>query len=221
MNNYLRVYENAIPSDVIDYIVDFYNKKSELLVNEYDSVTKINHPWKHLEDILYPVLFEYFDCFFSSGGNLYKHTKSYDVHTDHGSEYNRDMINCLIPVYLHNETSQQKFFVFDQYVDKSETYCWVPEFFTKKDLKYTTKLYTKPYDHDRVYGKTDEDCPLDGLPYYQDFYKGLTGTKIDWKPGNLILFDSNHLHCTGPMTCDWKIGLTLHFFGKLQDLICE
>ena len=44
----------------------------------------------------------------------------------------------------------------------------------------------------------------------EQFY-GLTGTAYDYKPGNILVFPSNQLHCTGRMDCDYKIGLSLRF----------
>ena len=35
--------------------------------------------------------------------------------------------------------------------------------------------------------------------------------------GSLIIFDSKHLHCTGKMLCDWKMGLSLRFKGLFGD----
>ena len=42
------------------------------------------------------------------------------------------------------------------------------------------------------------------------FY-GCTGHAVDFTPGDIIIFDSKFIHCTGSMLADYKIGLSLRF----------
>jgi hypothetical protein len=45
---------------------------------------------------------------------------------------------------------------------------------------------------------------------------GLTGHALNYKPGNLLIFNSKYIHATGKMLAKHKIGLSLKFKGKIN-----
>ena len=45
----------------------------------------------------------------------------------------------------------------------------------------------------------------------RELFWGLSGNVFSWEPGNVIIFDSRHIHCSGKMNCDAKLGLSLRF----------
>ena len=47
-------------------------------------------------------------------------------------------------------------------------------------------------------------------------FKSCSGVALDFTPGNLIMFDSKYIHCTGKMNCKWKVGLSLRFKGSFE-----
>jgi len=48
--------------------------------------------------------------------------------------------------------------------------------------------------------------------YPEDLFWGLSPAGVfEWKPGNIMMFDSRHIHCTGKMNCDAKLGIALRF----------
>lgn len=51
----------------------------------------------------------------------------------------------------------------------------------------------------------------------KELFYGLTGTIVDYKPGNLILFNSKYIHATGKMQAKYKIGLSLRFKGNINE----
>ena len=47
-------------------------------------------------------------------------------------------------------------------------------------------------------------------------FKQCSVNVVDYAPGNLIIFDSKYIHCTGKMKCEWKMGLSLRFKGNFE-----
>ena len=221
-------FENVIPLPVCEYIKDFFDSRTDLHVNKLNNpnVTKINSPWLHLKDILYPVLSKYFKPVDGQGGNIYKHSNLYTTHVDSDEPY--QLINCLLPIYVTNPEVMQHFVVFDQYVDNGFGQTWYGDRADGKSNNFdiNKKLYKTPFDDDRVYDKTPDDIDSNFYAKYLEFanhkpsyFKGLTGTAYEFKPGNLLLFNSNQLHCTGKLVGPWKMGLHINFRGRLDELL--
>jgi hypothetical protein len=106
--------ENAIPLDVCEYIKNFFETRTDLheWKENNPNVIKINHPWRHLKEILDPILSQYFVTNNGNGGNIYKHTNVYTTHVDSFEPH--QMINALLPIYAPHSDEQQHFVVFDQ-----------------------------------------------------------------------------------------------------------
>lgn len=222
------VFENAIPLEVCNYIKEFFDKNENLQVHKPNNpnVVKINQPWKHFEDILKPIFSKYFDLKDGGfAGNLYKHSNLYTTHVDSSvKEY--QIINVLLPIYLPDPTVDQRFVVFDQWIDNGIGQTWYGDRDVKYDFDYNKITQSIPYTDKRVYDKTDVDIDEDFYNKYlkfanhkHEYFKGLTGTAYSFKPGNLMLFNSNNLHSTGSLMGQWKMGLHMHFEGSLEELL--
>jgi hypothetical protein len=223
------VFENVIPIEVCDYIKNFFDTRNDLHVvkSNNPNVIKINHPWKHLKTVLDPILSRFFKTHNGNGGNIYKHTNVYTTHVDSFEPH--QMINALMPIYIPPSDEQQHFVVFDQWVDNGFGQTWYGD---RNDIKdhgdfdFNKKLAQTPFNDSRVYNKTDCNVDKEFYEKYLDtschkpeYFKGLTGTAYEFKPGNLILFNSNQLHTTGRLVSDWKMGLHINFDGSLEDLL--
>ena len=118
------VVEDAIPLDVCEYIKNFFDTHIALYVRKPNNpdVIKINSPWTHLNDVLDPIFSKYFVTNNGQGGNIYKHSNLYTTHVDSGEPW--QLINCLLPIYLHEPAAPQHFVVFDQWVDNGFGQTW-------------------------------------------------------------------------------------------------
>ena len=130
-------------------------------------------------------------------GNIYYHTTPYEVHTD---VFTNDIgVNVLVP--LERESSQ-KFIVFDQTYEGSTV--WKPGDGSKEVRGLNTIFNTRPCETP-VIGLTNQPCDLaEHLPEEDDFYFGLSGSLIEWLPGEGIVFPSTQ------SSCDWQNGLLLN-----------
>lgn len=221
-------FTGVIPSDVTDYIKRFFDDHPELHVNKPNNpnVTKINNPWFHLREVLEPIFSKYFRCNNGNGGNIYKHSNLYTTHID--SVEPVQMINALLPIYVTNPEVIQHFVVFDQWVDNGFGQTWYGEGRStgNTDFDINKKIAISPWQDDRVYDKTNQDIDPEFYELYLDasnhrlsYFKSLSGTAYEFVPGNLILFNSNNLHCTGKLVGPWKIGLHINFEGSLEELL--
>lgn len=221
------VIKNAIPKDTVDYIVDFFdNSKHLYFIKENNpNVIKINQPWMRLQDELEPIFEKYFKCKNGSGGNIYKHTNLYDLHVD--SHEPIQMINALVPLYVHNPKFQQKFVVFDQSVENGQGITWLPSKESERfELDFNKTVIIPTREDNRIHDKTDKNIDEDFYKKYLhdsdrtlEYFYGLSGHAYDFTPGDLILFNSNFLHCTGPLAGDYKIGMHINFEGSLDELL--
>lgn len=220
-------FENAIPLDVCKYIKDFFDTHPELHVHKPNNpnVVKINSPWSHLHDLLNPILSKYIKTNNGQGGNIYKHKNLYSLHVDSEEPY--QMINVNIPIHLEVADPVQHFVVFDQWVDNGYGKTWYGDRSDAKNYNFDHNKIASmtPWEDTGVYDKTDTDIDPEFYKNYLDFhnhkpsyFKGLTGTAYEWKPGSLIVFNSNNIHCTGKLVGPWKMGLLINFEGSLEDV---
>jgi hypothetical protein len=221
-------FASVIPLEVVQYVKDFFDGRPDLHVNRPNNpnVTKINNPWVHLGEVLEPVLSKYVRCVGGNGGNIYKHSNLYTTHVD--SIEPVQMINLLLPIHVTTPAVTQNFVVFDQWVDNGFGQTWYGEGRDtgNSDFDINKKISLSPWQDDRVHDKTDLDMdPAFYDAYLEDpkhkisYFKGLTGTAYEFAPGNLLLFNSNNLHCTGKLTGPWKMGLHINFIGSLEELL--
>jgi hypothetical protein len=213
------VYNNIINQTTIDEILELYHNSKDIRETTM-SMDKLNKPWtfdaiRQLE----PILKQYIDTSSNIGDNVYMHSYPYFPHVDISDDY--PCVNVVIPLYIH-ENKEQKFIVFDQYVTTNAPRTWLGDFSVKNDFNKNKKS-TFVYKETDIAGLTNNpidqkfyDRYLDISHFTPNLFFGMSGTALEYKPGNLIIFDSKHVHCTGKMETDYKIGITLRFKGSLR-----
>ena len=209
----VKIYESALSNEVLDILLNFFNSNTHL---HYDTMgmKKIIEPWQHVQHILEPILSKYFPTDTNLGDNFYKHNFPYFTHID--SCNNKNSYNVLIPLYL-SENTNQKFVIFDQYCTDYSGATWLGDIWKPEGDFESNKKRDFPYKDETVIGCTDKpisDDMYEVLKYdyrNEEQFFGLTGIAYDYKPGNILVFPSNQLHCTGRMDCEYKIGLSLRF----------
>jgi len=161
--------------------------------------------WNVTDDIL-----KYFDGLNYIAGNIYYHTTPYEVHTD---VFTDDIgVNVLIP--LEREGSQ-KFIVFDQTYHGSTV--WKPGNGRVEQRELNTIFHGRPCETP-VEGLTGLPCGLAKyLPEEDHFYDGLSGSLIEWEPGEGLVFPSINLHATGIMDSP-KYGLAMWFNNTVEEI---
>lgn len=220
------IIKNAIPLDVCDYVKDFFYSRTDLYAEKgRKGHIRIHNPWEYVKDVMEPYILKYIKPLNDCGGNIYKHDHDYGPHTD---SYRPDqLINCLIPIYLHEPTEEkQHIVIFDQYISNGVGRIWrCKPWKGETELEFNKKTELSPYQDELVHNKIEGiDMEfykkyLEHAGTWPDMYRGLTGTAYEAVPGNLILFNSNHIHTTGKLNCSWKIGLFQQFLGGLDELL--
>lgn len=209
----VKNYENILSQEIVDELLYFFNSNSHLHYNTM-GMTKILNPWTYTEKILSPVLSKILPIEKNLGDNFYKHNFPYFTHID--SNNNPYSYNVLIPLYIH-DNKEQKFVIFNQYSTDYSGATWIGNIWKPAGDFETNKKREFPYKDPTVFGCTNE--PVDPSLYEilkykyrnEEMFFGLTGVSYDYKPGNILIFPSNRLHCTGRMFCYYKIGLSLRF----------
>lgn len=207
----MNEFKNIISVDIIEELISFFwnNKDKHCSTN---TMLKLNLPWQGIKEFLEPVLSNIIDTRNNLGDNYFHHKYSYLPHSDY---HTKESYNVLIPLELENVADDQYFIIFDQlFLHEGRTFCGnmeIPEF----DYNKTYKGKIKNEDASKL---TNEDI---NLQFYQtylqsekrplDLFWGLSGNAFKWIPGNVIVFNSRHIHCTGKMNCDAKLGLSLRF----------
>lgn len=215
-----KIVENAFDQTIIDTIIEYYdNRFAETHLT--NGMYKIEDPWNLdiVQENIKPVLSNYFNTDLENiGDNIYKHNDPYFPHCDTSVGY--PCFNVLIPLKVHNDL-EQKFCIFDQYInDFSSGATWMGKWYAAAPEFEHNKKRRFPFKDSIVENKTnleiDEEmftsC-LEARGRDRLLFKNLSGIAVDFTPGSLIIFDSKHIHCTGRMDCDWKMGLSLRFAG--------
>ena len=223
------IFENSIPLDVCNHIKDYFEYHTELHVNNANNpnVIKLNAPWKHFREILEPILSKYIKITRGYGGNVYKHSNLYTTHVDSHDQH--QTINVMLPIFTPTPGLPQHFIVFDQWMDNGTGRTWYGD---REDIKLNGDFdlnkksasipYLDPLVHDKTPFDIDPDFYSNYLEYPKhkmEYFKGLTGTAYEFKPGNLLIFNSNNLHCTGKLTNPWKMGMFINFDGSVGELL--
>jgi hypothetical protein len=218
-----KIYEDVFDQTRIDTIVEFYNNRfaDTHLTN---GMYKIEDPWNLsiVQENIKPVLSNYFNTNLENiGDNIYKHNDPYFPHCDTSIDY--PCFNVLIPLKVFNDL-EQKFCIFDQYInDFSSGATWMGKWYAAASEFEHNKKRRFPFKDSIVENKTDVDIDeemftrcLEARGRDRLLFKNLSGIAVDFTPGSLIIFDSKHIHCTGRMDCDWKMGLSLRFKGEFD-----
>lgn len=206
-------FKGVIPIHIIHTLLDFFETNTHLY-RDTMGMTKISNPWQYVDHILNPILSAYIDTSKNLGDNFYKHSFPYFPHID--SCGNPNSYNVLIPLKL-SDPVDQKFVIFDQYCTDYTGATWIGNIWKPKGNFESNKKREFPSLDPDVVGCTDK--PIDPTLYdilkydfrNEEMFYGLTGTAYDYSPGDILIFPSNQIHCTGKIECKWKIGLSLRF----------
>lgn len=177
---------------------------------------KISNPWEIeevsslLREPLQRLDLDLNKCF---GDNFYLHTYEYLIHTDFRVQEGETQ-NVIIPIW-QKKAGVQHIVLFDQrWEGDGKTWAWN----SKKVYEPNTGLPGRPFDYPDVTGL--KDSPIDenlysylkGIPHMpKEYFYGLSGRALRWKPGKILRFDSKQLHCTGTFQVQEKLGLLLRF----------
>jgi hypothetical protein len=216
-----KEYADVIPLEIRKEILNFFYENQNLVVNS-NYMEKINNPWKfEVVQQLESILTEFdIDTSHNLGDNIYKHSYAYFPHTD--TDSNHDTINVLIPLFVEGD-NYQPFVVFDQWCSDKQAKTWMIDDDSDTEFHKNKSIRTSINNDITVQGCTD--CEIDDNFYYRylennfrpkELFFGLTGHALNYKPGNLLIFNSKYIHATGKMLAKHKIGLSLKFKGKIN-----
>ena len=210
----MEEFKNIISTSIRKELTNFFWESKD---KHYQTRTmlKIREPWNEItKELLEPILSNIMNTRNNLGDNYFYHKYSYLPHCECGYD-NKESYNVLIPLELENAKDDQYFIIFDQlFLHIGNTFCG--------DLEISD------FDHNKLYRGRIKDEDADNLTHKNidlQFYKtylesksrsrelfwGLSGNVFNWEPGNVIIFDSRHIHCSGKMNCDAKLGLSLRF----------
>jgi hypothetical protein len=146
------------------------------------------------------------------GDNYYKHSISYFPHCDATNEH--AWLNIVIPLAQYQVFGFQKFVVFDQlWLGPNVT--WMGNVDIAGDFASNKKTNQRPIDSEFLKQGTDLRLPevlwqqFDSKNFDRDYFHGLDGFAYNWTPGDIIVFDSQHIHATGIMKSKSKLGLSI------------
>ena len=214
-----RVIEQAFTQTELDQFVEYWeNNTDSIYVTR--GMNKLQDPWDRtiVKEIVKPVLSKHFDTSLENlGDNIYRHDAPYYPHVDISKNI-YPCFNVLIPIAQETPV-EQHFIIYDQWVKEYVGATWLGEWYEQLEDFDNNKKRAYPFNDSIVEG-IKGDQVLDHLTIQgkeRALFKGLTGVALDFKPGNIIVFDSKHIHATGTMTGGWKMGLTLRFAGDYYE----
>jgi hypothetical protein len=146
------------------------------------------------------------------GDNYYRHSKRYFPHCDATNE--RAWLNIVIPLVRYEVFGEQKFIVFDQ-LWQGHNVTWMGKIQVTGDFNSNKKTNLRPIDSDFLKHSTNAKLPdvlwkeFDNNNFDRDYFYGLDGIAYNWTPGDIIVFDSQHIHATGNMKSKRKLGLSI------------
>ncbi len=208
-----KILENCVDKNLQEYLIDVFNRE-------------IHYNTRSMEKASLPLSDNQFvDCISNIienivgannytivGDNFYRHSISYFPHCD--AIEDSAWMNIVIPLRLENTISQQKFIVFDQ-TWQGRNATWVGTLQLDGDFYSNKKISARPCDSELLEHKTNDELPLDiwqhidNKYFNRDYFYSMSGAAYNWTPGNIIVFDSQHVHATGKMQCQFKTGLSI------------
>jgi len=210
--HYLR--KNILTKEELAYFIDYYNSREryvtfgmEKLSIPYDDIEFMSKINNLLQDKLgikgdYNVI----------GDNYYRHSKSYLPHCDATNE--RAWLNIVIPLEQYEVFGNQKFVVFDQtWAGRNIT--WTGKIQISGDFASNKKTNQRPVDGEFFRNGTDSELPeelwqqFDENNFDRDYFYSMSGVAYDWIPGDVLVFESQHIHATGKMQSSKKLGLSI------------
>jgi hypothetical protein len=151
------------------------------------------------------------------GDNFYKHSHSYFPHCD--AVEDTAWLNIVIPISRIGAKADQKFIVFDQHW-RGRNITWLGSYEFPGDFHSNKKTNDRPCDSELLENSTGAALPMELWDHIEqkyftlDYFQGLSGTAYDWRPGNVLVFDSSHPHATGRMQSTSKLGISIRIAHK-------
>ena len=217
------IIENIIGKEVLVELIDHFESREDQHKHTM-GMGKLNDPWRmpEVSELLRPILDQHIDISVNVGDTYFKHLRPYFPHADNNGEF--DTVNVLIPLQMSHTQRHQYFVVFDQINTQSSGATWMGEYESPGEFHYNKKR-TFPGTDSIVSGATSEEINEELYNIYlrspnrpRELFYGLSiDQAYRWVPGDIIIFNSNQIHCSGTMKVEWKLGLTLRFKGSLED----
>lgn len=208
------IVRNILNQEELNYLIDYFNNREHYITQGMEKLTVpiddeefmsfINNLIQHKLAITgeYKVV----------GDNYYKHAMSYFPHCD--ATTSKAWLNIVIPLEQYEQFGNQQFVVFDQtWTGKNMT--WIGNAEISGDFLSNKKTNQRPADCDLLTDATGTELPdtiwqqLNRKYFTKDYFYSMSGTSYDWIPGNIIVFESQHIHATGNMKSKEKLGLSI------------
>lgn len=206
--------KQILTAEELKYFIDYYDshehyvtqtmEKLSIPYDDSDFMSRINDLIKNKLGVTgdYTIV----------GDNYYKHDRSYFPHCDATNEH--AWLNIVIPLAQYNVFGLQKFVVFDQFW-LGPNVTWMGKVDIPGDFASNKKTNQRPRDSEFLQNSTDQALPeilwqqFNSNHFDRDYFHGLDGFAYDWRPGDIIVFDSQHIHATGAMKSKSKLGLSI------------
>jgi hypothetical protein len=214
-----KIIDNIISVNELDYLKKLFNSHSH--IHSY-GMDKVLLPLDDLEfkefvtDLIERRL-EVSDSYVIVGDNFYKHSHSYFPHCDATDD--TAWLNIVLPIARFLPSGDQKFIVFDQqWAGKNIT--WLGNFEITGDFYSNKKTNVRPCDGEFFLNGTNSELPddiwqhIDQKNFTKSYFHGMSGVAYTWAPGSVIVFDSQHIHATGKMQSNSKLGVSIRIAHK-------
>jgi hypothetical protein len=207
-------FKNILSIKELEYFIDYYNSQDHYLTRAMEKVLIPfdNEEFMTVIDNLIQNKLGVNEKYKIVGDNFYKHKFSYFPHCDATNE--QAWLNIVIPLEQYNKFGDQKFIVFDQmWTGKNMTWCGNANI--NLDFRSNKKTEQRPVAGEYFTNSTNTKLSdsiwqeMDHQYFDQDYFYGMSGTVYDWQPRDIIVFDSQHIHATGKMQSDKKLGLSI------------
>jgi len=214
-----KLVENIITDSELVYLKSLFDSHTHIFSRGMDKVLLPLHDVKFKEFVtdLIECKLDIKDDYEIVGDNFYKHSHSYFPHCDAVEE--KAWLNIVLPIERSAPRNDQKFIVFDQ-IWTGKNITWLGNFNFDGDFHSNKKTNTRPCDSEFFCNGTDQSLPNDIWQYIdqkyftQDYFYSMSGTAYSWQPGNVIVFDSRHIHATGKMESESKLGISIRIARK-------
>ena len=205
---------NILSKEELEYFIDYYDSHDHYLTR---GMEKLLIPFGDTEfiaiiDNIIQTKIGVSDQYKIIGDNFYKHEFSYFPHCDATNK--KAWLNIVIPLKQYDQFGDQKFIVFDQtWIGENMT--WVGNANIGLDFRSNKKTDQRPIDGEFLTNSTNTKLPdeiwqqMDHTYFDQDYFYSMSGTSYDWIPGDIVIFDSQHIHATGKMQSKKKLGLSI------------
>ena len=209
-----KIVENIITSDDVEYLKNVFNRHDHIIGRGMDKVL-LPLQEKHFADFVKDLIERRLgitSAYEIVGDNFYKHGHSYFPHCDAVEE--KAWLNIVLPIARFVPRNNQKFIVFDQ-IWTGKNITWLGNFNFDGDFYSNKKTNIRPCDGEFFSHGTNQSLPddiwqyLDQTYFAQDYFYSMSGTAYSWEPGHVIVFDSRHIHATGRMESNSKLGVSI------------